>query len=116
MQHIDIVLFALFVIAVFACAIAMFSYLKFTKDYYNAPEDKIGLYDFIHIKDNIINIDHIINIKRVQSIRDKNYKIIIELDDNKEPIIFDFDDDDIECNNVFEQIHEKLDSANIVTD
>lgn len=113
MQHIDIILFAFFVIAIFSCAIAMFKYIKFTKDYYNNLKDNDGLYDFITIKDNIINVDHIINIKRVQSIKDENYKIFIELDDNKEPIIFDFDDDEIECNYIFEQIHERLCSAKI---
>lgn len=112
MQHIDIILFALFVIAVFACAIAMFKYVKLNKDYYNTIGDNDGLYDFITIKDNIINVDHIINIKRVQDIKNEIYKILIELDDNDELIIFDFDDD-IECNYVFDQIHEKLYSANI---
>jgi len=113
MQHIDIILFTLFVIAIFACAIAMFKYVKLTEEYCN-NEDNNGLYNFITIKDNIINVDHIISVKRIESIKDENYQIIIELDDNKEPIIFYFDDDDdIECNYVFEQIHEKLYSAKI---
>lgn len=79
-------------------------------------EDKTGLYDFIHIKDNIINIDHIVNIRQIQSVKEENYKIIIELDDSKEPLCFDFDDDWRECNDVFEQIQLSLDAANIIAD
>lgn len=116
MQHIDIILFALFVIAIFACAIAMFKYVKLSKDYYyNTIGDNDGLYDFITIKDTIINVDHIINIKRVRDIKTETCKILIELDDNDELIIFNFDDD-IECNYAFEQIHDRLDSANIAID
>jgi hypothetical protein len=116
MEHIDIILFALFVIAVIIIAYIAFDYVKFTKSYCEQPEDKTGLYDFIHIKDNIINVDHIVNIRQVQSVKDENYKIIIELDDNKEPIFFDFDDDWEECKDVYEQIQMALDSANIITD
>lgn len=116
MEHIDIILFALFVIAVISIAFAIFKYIAFTKNYFEQPEDKTGLYDFIHIKDNIINVDHIVNIRQVQSVQDENYKIIIELDDNKEPIFFDFDDDWRECKDVYEQIQMALDAANIITD
>ena len=116
MQHIDIILFALFVIAVISIAFAVFKYIAFTKKYFEQPEDKSGLYDFIRIKDNIINVDHIVNIRQVQSTKNENYKIIIELDDNKEPIFFDFDDDWEECKDVYEQIQMVLDAADIVTD
>lgn len=116
MNYILIILFTLFVIGIIACATAMVLYLKFTKDYYSTPEDKTGLYDFITIKDNIINVDHIVNIKQVQSIKEGNYKIIIELDDNKEPIILDYDDDYNECIDVFTQINGLLGSGIIITD
>ncbi len=119
MGNIEVILFVclmLFLICVIALVGIGFDYLKFIKDYYNRPEDKTGLYDFIHIKDNIINVDHIVNVRQVQSVKDANYKIIIELDDNKEPIFFDFDDDWRECNDVFEQIQTALDAFDIVTD
>ena len=116
MEYIFITLFILFVIGIIACAIAMILYLKFTKDYYSIPEDKTGLYDFISIKDNIINVNHIVNIKQIKSTKEDNYKIIIELDDNKEPIIFDYDDDYEECIDVFTQINGLLGSGIVITD
>lgn len=116
MLHADIYLFALLVVVLLIIAYGLLRYVKMTKDYFNQPEDKTGLYDFIHIKDNIINVDHIVNIRQVESIKDGNYKIIIELDDNKEPIFFDFDNDWEQCNDVYEQIYTALDSANIITD
>lgn len=110
------IILVLAVIVMLLIAYIAFDYVKFAKDYYNRPEDKTGLYDFINIKDNIINVDHIINIKQLISTQDDNCKIIIELDDNKEPIIFDFYDNYIECNTVFEQINTALDSAPIVAE
>ena len=73
MEYIFITLFILFVIGIIACAIAMILYLKFTKDYYSIPEDKTGLYDFISIKDNIINVNHIVNIKQIKSTKEDNF-------------------------------------------
>lgn len=116
MLHADIYLFALLVVALLIIAYGLLRYVKMMKDYFNQPEDKTGLYDFIHIKDNIINVDHIVTIRQVESIKDGNFKIIIELDDNKEPIFFDFDDDWRECNDVYEQIQTALDAANIIAD
>ena len=119
MSNIEIILFIclmLFLICVIVLTGIGFDYLKFIKDYYNRPEDKNGLYDFIQIKDNIINVDHIINIRQGKSVQDEHYKIIIELDDYREPIFFDFDDDLEECKDVYEQIQMALDSANIIAD
>lgn len=119
MDLINIILFVLligFIICLTFIADGIHTYNKFVKSYYEQPEDKTGLYDFININDNIINVDHIINIKQLISTQDDNCKIIIELDDNKEPIIFDFYDDYTECNIVFEQINAALDSVPIVAE
>ena len=118
MGNTEIILFIclmLFLICVIVLTGIGFDYLKFIKDYYNRPEDKTGLYDFIHINDNIISVDSIVNIKSVESIQEDTYKIIIELNDNKEPIIFNFENWR-DCNDVFEQIQTALDVADIVTD
>jgi len=115
MLPVNIYLFILLIIALLMIGFAIFSYIKMMKDYFNQPEDKTGLYDFIHIRDNIINVDSIVNIKRIESIQEDEFKIIIELNDNGEPITFDFDSWR-ECNAVFEQIMTALDAADIVTD
>lgn len=117
MLHIDIYLFALLVVALLIISYGLLRYVKIIKDYFNQPEDKTGLYDFIHIKDNIINVDHIVCIKQIIDTNDNSCLIIIELDDNKEPIYFRYDEDDWrECSDVFEQISIALDPAQIVTD
>lgn len=108
MQHINIILFALFVIAIIACAIAMFKWLEFAKDYYNTPEDKTGLYDFIQIHNKIINVD------RINVISIIGNQINIELIDSQPIIIICLDDN--EANDVFNQLIMSLDSAIIVTD
>lgn len=109
------IILILFVIAIFIIAYVAFDYVKFAKNYCEQPEDKTGLYDFICINDNIINVNSIVNIKKVESLQEHTYKIIIELNDNKEPIIFDFENWR-DCIDVFEQIQMALDAANIVTD
>lgn len=109
------IILILFVIAIFIIAYIVFDYVKFAKNYCEQPEDKTGLYNFIHINDNIINVDSIVNIKSIKSIQEDTYKIIIELNDNKEPIIFDFKDWH-DCRDVFEQIQTALDTVYIVTD
>lgn len=108
MQHVDIILFAFFVIATIACAIAMFKWLKFTKDYYNTPEDKSELYDFIQIHNKIINVD------RINVISIIGDKINIELIDSQ-PIIIICEDDN-EADDVFKQLTMSLDPAQIITD
>lgn len=105
MQHIDIVLFALFIIAIIACAIAI---LKFIKDYYNTPEDKSGLYDFIKVNNKIINVDRIDVISIVEN------KITIELIDSQPVIVLCSDNG--EADDVFRQLTISLDPAQIVTD
>lgn len=113
------ILLIILILAILCPTIIIFYYYKWMKKYYEQSEDKAGLYDFIHIKDNIINVDHIVNIRQiqsVQSINEENYKIIIELDNSKEPLCFDFDNDWKECNDVFEQIQTLLDAANIIAD
>lgn len=110
------ILLVILILAILCPTIIMFCYYKWMKEYYNQPEDKAGLYDFIHIKDNIIGVDHIVNIRQIQSVQEESYKIMIELDDNGEPLYFDFDDDWRECNDVFEQIQTALDAANIIAD
>lgn len=108
MQHIDIILFALFVIAVIACAIAMFKWLEFTKNYYNAPEDKSGLYDFIQINNRIINVN------RINVIRIIENSIYIELIDNIPIIISCSDNNDVD--DIFTQLTMSLDPAEIIAD
>ena len=107
------------ILAIIGVIAATFFFIKNSilyKKELETPEDKNGLYDFIKIKDNIINTNHIINIKQVKSVQDEHYKIIIELDDYREPIFFDFDDDLEECKDVYEQIQMALDAAIIITD
>lgn len=116
MEHIDIILFALFVIAVISIAFATFKFVNFIEEYYDRPEDKTGLYDFIRIKDYIINVDHITSINRVKEVSTNNAILIIEMDDNKEAIVIDFKDNFEDCNDAFEQLHSALDACHIITD
>lgn len=108
MQYINIILFALFVIAIFACAIAMFKWFEFAKNYYNTPEDKSGLYDFIQINDKIINVD------RITVMFVTGDKITIELIDSQPIIILCSNNN--EADDVFRQLTMSLDPAQIVTD
>ena len=119
MKTLIIILLILSILALLSFIVATFFFVKNSilyKEELEAPEDKNGLYDFIKIKDDIFNVNNIVHIKRIESIQEEDYKIIIELNDNKEPIIFDYDDDYQECSDVFEQLVTTLDSAIIVTD
>lgn len=108
MEHIDIILFALFVVAVISIAFAVFKFIAFTKNYFEQPEDKTGLYDFIKIRNKIINVDSI----RVIFITGST--ITIELIDSQPIIIICPNDDD--ANDVFDQLIMSLDPAQIITD
>ena len=120
METLVIILLIFSILALFSFVIATFFFVKNSilyKEELETPEDKNGLYDFINIKDNIISIVHIVNIKCIKPTNGESYKIMIELDDfTKEPIIFDYDDDYEMCNNTFEELITALDAAIIVTD
>ena len=119
METLVIILLISSILALLSFIVATFFFIKNSilyKEEFETPEDKNGLYNFIQILDNIINIYHIINIKRIYSIKERNYKLIIELDDNKQPIVFDYEDDLNACNDAFNQLITALDAAIIVTD
>lgn len=119
METLLTILLILSILALLSFVVATFFFVKNSilyKEELETPENENGLYDFIQIKDNIISIIHIINIKRIKSTNEESYKIIIELDDNEAPIIFDYDDDYEFCNDVFEQLTTALNAAIIVTD
>lgn len=119
MLHADIYLFALLVVALLAISYGLLRYVKIMKDYFNQPEDKNGLYDFVNINDYLINVDHITNIVKRVSLRAKDnckFSIWIYLKDNEaDPIIIYFSEER-DCEDVFGQILMALDAAVIAAD
>ena len=113
MEILVTILLLLLVIAVIGFIIVTFIYIKHLLFGEEEIEDKRGLYDFIKIEDHIINLDHIIYVKQIWSVQDENYKLVILLDNNLEPITLDYDDRN-ECVEVFLQIQTLIDAATVV--
>lgn len=102
------------IICIISIVIIAYKYAKTIKDIYKSPEDKTGLYDYIEIDNNLINIDAIVYINYKYSIQEKTFILNIILN-NGEKLFFKFDIPE-EGYNVYQEIIRYLDPAIITID
>lgn len=102
------------IICIISIVIIAYKYTETIKDIYKTPEDKTGLYDYIEIDNNLINVDAIVYVNYKYSIEEKVSVLNIILN-NEEKLFFKFDIPE-ESYNVYQEIIGYLDPAIIAID
>lgn len=101
-------------ICIISIVVIAYKYTETIKNFYETPEDKTGLYDYIEIGDNLINLDAILYINYGYDTQEKIYILNIMLN-NGERLFFKFNT----ANNIYDVYQEiigHLDPAIITID